>query len=67
MDMLIWLMGARASMRPMAIVMVMVTVNTRKMRELNIINGIPRSCILVIIRLDFQCVRASIKSRLTTP
>ena len=63
MDMFIWLLGVRDSMRPMAIVMM----NTRKMRELNIINGIPRSCILVIIRLDFQCVRASIKSRLTTP
>ena len=63
MDMFIWLLGVRNSMRPMAIVMM----NTRKMRELNIINGIPCSCILVIIRLDFQCVRASIKSRLTTP
>ena len=63
MHMFIWLLGVRDSMRPMAIVMM----NTRKMRELNIINGIPRSCILVIIRLDFQCVRASIKSRLTTP
>ena len=63
MDMFIWLLGVRDSMRPMAIVMM----NARKMRELNIINGIPRSCILVIIRLDFQCVRASIKSRLTTP
>ena len=63
MDMFIWLLGVRDSMRPMAIVMM----NTRKMRELNITNGIPRSCILVIIRLDFQCVRASIKSRLTTP
>ena len=63
MDMFIWLLGVRDSMRPMAIVMM----NTRKMRELNIINGIPRSCILLIIRLDFECVRASIKSRLTTP
>ena len=63
MDMFIWLLGVRDSMRPMAIVMM----NARKMRELNIINGIPRSCILVIIRLDFQCVHASIKSRLTTP
>ena len=63
MVMFIWLLGVRDSMRPMAIVMM----NTRKMRELNIINGIPFSCILVIIRLDFQCVRASIKSRLTTP
>ena len=49
MDMFIWLLGVRDSMRPMAIVMM----NTRKMRELNIINGIPCSCILVIIRLDF--------------
>ena len=48
MDMLIWLMGARASMRPMVIVMVMVTVNTRKMRELNITN-----VILVITVLAF--------------
>ena len=48
MDMLIWLMGARASMRPIAIVMVMVTVNTRKMRDLNITN-----VILVIIVLAF--------------
>ena len=63
MDIFIWLLGVRDSMRPMAIVMM----NTRKMRELNIINGIPRSCILVIIRLDFQCVCASIKLRLTTP
>ena len=63
MDMFIWLLGVRDSMRLMAIVMM----NTRKMRKLNIINGIPRSCILVIIILDFQCVRASIKSRLTTP
>ena len=49
MDMFIWLLGVRDSMRPMAIVMM----NIRKMRELNIINGIPRSCILVMIRLDF--------------